>query len=239
VIVSHEHRFIFLKTRKTAGTSVELLLSRIAGPDAIVTPITPEEPGHEPRSHKGGRREELRWLHANPKGRARSVPTLISGRNRDRRRDYYNHMPAWLVRAKVGETTWNDYFKFCFERNPWDKVLSLYWWVTREDEDPPSFSRWLRTDSTVRSDWSIYSIRDELAMDSVGRYESLGSDLRKLLGRVGLDVGDFELPRAKQGVRQPGAIYSPADAELVRRIFGREVAAFGYEPSPTLLQVER
>ena len=32
MIVSHEHKFIFLKTKKTAGTSIELALSELCGP---------------------------------------------------------------------------------------------------------------------------------------------------------------------------------------------------------------
>ena len=37
VIVSHEHEFVFLKTRKTAGTSIEVALARMIEPGAIVT----------------------------------------------------------------------------------------------------------------------------------------------------------------------------------------------------------
>jgi len=40
VIISHEHKFIFLKTKKTAGTSIELALSQLCGPDDIIAPIT-------------------------------------------------------------------------------------------------------------------------------------------------------------------------------------------------------
>jgi hypothetical protein len=36
LIISHRHRFIFLKTRKTAGTSVEIALSRFCGPDDVI-----------------------------------------------------------------------------------------------------------------------------------------------------------------------------------------------------------
>ena len=39
MIVSHEHRFIFLKTKKTAGTSLELALSQLCGPDDVITPV--------------------------------------------------------------------------------------------------------------------------------------------------------------------------------------------------------
>ncbi len=43
VIASHSHRFIFLKTRKTAGTSVEIALSKVCGPDDVITEISPED----------------------------------------------------------------------------------------------------------------------------------------------------------------------------------------------------
>ena len=43
VIASHQHRFIFLKTRKTAGTSVEIALSKVCGPDDVITEISPED----------------------------------------------------------------------------------------------------------------------------------------------------------------------------------------------------
>ena len=40
MIVSHTHKFIFLKTKKTAGTSIELALSELCGPDDVITPLT-------------------------------------------------------------------------------------------------------------------------------------------------------------------------------------------------------
>ena len=36
LIISHEHRFIFFKTRKTAGTSIERALVPLCGPDDVV-----------------------------------------------------------------------------------------------------------------------------------------------------------------------------------------------------------
>jgi hypothetical protein len=43
VIVSHRHRFIFIKTTKTAGTSVEMFLRQFCGPDDIVTSLRRDE----------------------------------------------------------------------------------------------------------------------------------------------------------------------------------------------------
>jgi hypothetical protein len=39
MIISHKHKFIFIKPQKTAGTSVELMLSRICGDKDVITPL--------------------------------------------------------------------------------------------------------------------------------------------------------------------------------------------------------
>ena len=38
MIVSHKYKFIFIKTRKTAGTSIEYNLSKYLGKEDIITP---------------------------------------------------------------------------------------------------------------------------------------------------------------------------------------------------------
>lgn len=68
MIVSHRHRFIFIKTQKVAGTSVEIALSKFLGPDDVVTPIL--DPADEalrrrlgvcgPQNYKATGRELLR-----------------------------------------------------------------------------------------------------------------------------------------------------------------------------------
>ena len=51
MIISHKHKFIFIKTRKVGGTSVEIAMSKYLGSGDIVTPITPED--EEMRRSKG------------------------------------------------------------------------------------------------------------------------------------------------------------------------------------------
>jgi hypothetical protein len=84
VIVSHEHGFVFMKTRKTAGTSVEIALSRVCGDDDVITPVTDDD--ELLRRARGGRGPQH---HLEP-------PNL--GRNA------FNHMPVSMVRKMLGRT---------------------------------------------------------------------------------------------------------------------------------------
>lgn len=43
MIISHKHKFIFIKTKKTAGTSIEIALSSICDADDIITRISSED----------------------------------------------------------------------------------------------------------------------------------------------------------------------------------------------------
>lgn len=41
--VWHKHRFIFIKPKKVAGTSAELLLGKFCGEEDILFPVLPHE----------------------------------------------------------------------------------------------------------------------------------------------------------------------------------------------------
>lgn len=95
-IISFEHNFIFVKTAKTAGTSIEIELSKCIEEEAIVTPIWPPIRGHRPRNFQR--------------------PGA----------DFLTHMSARRIKEYLGETTFNRMFKFCFEREPVAKCLSHF-----------------------------------------------------------------------------------------------------------------
>ena len=43
MIISHKHKFIFIKTFKVSGTSMEIALSRYTGKKDILTPLNLED----------------------------------------------------------------------------------------------------------------------------------------------------------------------------------------------------
>ncbi len=227
MIISHKHKFIFLKTRKTAGTSVEFALRTLCGPDDIITPIGDEEgikmglpPQHYAYSPPFLSRDWLYWLHNRLKDN--SAPT-----------NFYNHIPGWRVRRRVGEDVWNSYFKFCFERNPWDREVSLYFFRRGRHKFADSFDGHLKTVRRRKlRNWEIYTEKNRTSVDFIGRYENLEMDLKLALQRCGVNWTG-ELPHAKGRFRTDKRhyreFYDDWSRDLIANIYRREIECFGYE----------
>lgn len=225
MIISHKHRFIFIKTKKTAGTSIEIALSKFCGEDDILTPLTPED---------DRRRQELGYRGA----QNYKVPfsrygwadwlKLFSKRKRVR---FRNHTPASYIMSHVDEDVWNGYFKFCFERNPWDKVVSWYFW--RNQREPrPSISEFVQSGkaNTIRG-FENYTVDAEIVVDRVFLYEQLEQSMQEIAERIGLPEVP-SLPRAKGDTRTDRRSYqhilAPADVDKIGKVYAREIAYFGY-----------
>lgn len=218
MILSHRYRFIFLKTMKTAGTSVEMSLSRFCGPDDIITPITPADEATRQATGSRGPQNHIG-----------------SGTADDPQ--FFNHMSGALVREYVGEEVWQSYFKFCIERNPWDRVVSYYFFRNRNKREPlVPISRYIEdpgvADLQTRGS-GLYMIDDEVAVDRIVRYEALEDELEEVRLQLGIPQ-PLDLPRAKASFRPSEATYrrllSDEDIDRVGRLFSREIALLGYRP---------
>ena len=133
LILSHKYRFIFIKTAKTAGTSIEIALSQFCGPGDVITPIVPEDEQTRTRlGYLGPQNFNAPLLALRP---GALVHYLRTGQ---RIMKFYNHIGAAELRDRVPRSCWRDYFKFCFERNPWDRAVSLYYWRNQDNQQPLS-----------------------------------------------------------------------------------------------------
>jgi hypothetical protein len=151
---------------------------------------------------------------------------------RRKRPRYYNHMPARHIRETLRRSTWQSYYRFCLERNPWDRAMSLYYWRTQHVQPRPPLLTFLRSLLRVElSNWSTYTIDGRLAVNRVIRYETLEPELAEVCRTLGLP-SDLQLPRAKNYSRQDRRPYQEImgleERELVARACAREIALFGY-----------
>lgn len=216
MLVSHRHRFIYTKTLKTGGTSVESYFERYCMPEGDW------QESHERREHvcptgivgqRGlGRGPEIRW---------------------------WNHMPASQVRDQLGETLWSDYFKFCVVRNPFEKVASMFFFELRRqkravpgpDEVAAQFEQWVDSEK-LPIDRNAYLIDGVPCMDRFVRYEQLGQDLGNVCEHLGLPWTPERLPRFKTGIRPAwasvAALYTDQARQQVANTYAYELDFFGY-----------
>lgn len=229
MIINHKYKFIFIKTKKTAGTSIEIALSQFCGSEDIITRID-------------GKDEKLRQQLGFNGPQNFQVPLLSYGlsdwRNllfTGQRKVFRNHLPARLIRNNIGEKIWQNYFKFCFERNPFDRAVSLYYWRARKFDSYLAIDEFVNSvPANLLSNWGIYAIDDSISVDFVGRYENLGEDLLKVS-----QILDFPNQLTLSGIEAKGnyrqsrehysKIINNQARDRIEKVCAKEIAAFSYE----------
>lgn len=217
MIVSHEYKFIFIRTEKTAGTSLSAALKPFLGRADLVGKLTrPAWAKYSPIHHGA---------------LMRHFPQLFG---------LHTHATAAQVRAVVGPEVFSRYFKFCVERNPWDRQVSLYFHRKRKRNELESanFDKDMRsivyrcTEYTRLRNWEIYTIKNKIAVDHVIRYENINEELPRIFSHLGLPAS-IELPWRRSGNRDPNLdyrrYYSEWTRDLVARWYRREIEQFGYK----------
>ncbi len=241
MILSFSHRFLFIKTRKTAGTSVEIALSRYcAGPDDVITPISPEdellrlEHGRLPQNFSARRYREAAYRAI---VRTRYQPLMKAFvRWEWPRRRFYNHMTMSEVRALVPAARLAGVTSFTIERHPYEKVVSLAHF-SKNTRDQRGRELPAIVDSVIAErkylNYPQYVVDGAVAVDRVIRHERLVDDLNALMRELDLPALP-SLPNAKAGfrtTRKPAAeILSPAQKAQIRTDATFEFDQFGYAP---------
>jgi len=225
MIVSHKHRYIFIKTRKTAGTSVEIALSVNCGPNDIIT-LKVDEKIKSKLRYKAAQNYKI-----NRKGIIDHLMGLLGFD-----KFYYPHIPAYKIRKIIGEEIFSNYHKFCVVRNPWDRVVSTYFWRLKNSDYfnldvETTFTDFIdQSSSEILSDKHLFTVDGKSMVDTVIRYENLDSELNNALSKLGLPKA--ELPNAKSGTRASKAHYSTyyddKSLEKINQICAWEIDKFGY-----------
>ena len=197
MIISHKHKFIFIKTKKTAGTSLEIALSKYCGPDDIITPISEEdEILRSQLQYRGPQNYNLDDF------------------------SYYSHISAKQIKEHIDEDIWNSYYKFCFERNIYEKIISFYYWEYK-DEPRPSMMEFLASGSVDRlfiGSQANYKIDGEVVVDDIYQFEKLEASFSEILHKLSID-DTVTLPQAKTKYRKDKSSYqdilSPLEIQTI------------------------
>ena len=227
MIISHKHRFIFIKTVKTAGTSIEVFLSQHCALDDVLTPIEPRVEGHQPRNYNG-------FVYPIVDVFKQPFGPVSDLRHPFRKREkFYNHMPGWLIQKRVGPKIWNSYFKFCVERNPWDKVLSHYHMNAARAGGGLTLDEYLAR-GKLPVNYPRYTdfSGERIIVDRVVHYENLLTELADVFARMNVPFeGNLEV-RAKSEYRTDRtpyqSVFNNKQRRIVEKAFAREIELHGY-----------
>ena len=153
------------------------------------------------------------------------------------------HFPAKFLREE-----YRDYFKFCFVRNPWDLVVSCYfWWIQQtrlefrklqgqilEQLGFTNFAFSFYTDyineifhqGMGQCYWLLDDCRTPL-VSFIGRFETLQHDYDLICNRIGIE--QTQLPSLNRSVhRSYKDYYNTNTQKLVELKFNWDIERFGY-----------
>ncbi len=211
-LISHSHRFIFVHVPKTAGSSVTEAL--------------------RPYTVAMCRRDERWHIY---------LRALMLGRESYRLGLFQPHVPARRLVRKVPPAVWDSYFTFGFVRNPYAWLLSYHRYVRQREGHRDhralrargGFRKFVMTLPEHRmfpTQGSFLTGEDgEIAVDFVGRIESLQDDFDHVMDGIGLPRRTLDRVNAA-GRAGPGALrrYTGEMLEVVNAFYREDFERFGY-----------
>jgi Sulfotransferase family len=224
MIINHSHKFVFVHVPKAAGTSVTRTLSAL-------TRYCDQEIGGTPFGE--------------------SVQPFFN-----RRFGLRKHSPARDIIRIMGAETWEKYFSFSFVRNPFDRLVSSYYFLKSWSGVPEnflkSFIKIQTLDEFLESDlwtegsgpdnifmpqfqWLTHAEGNNLAIDFLGKTETLSKDLATIGSRIGINLGLSDPAHLNKSPKYDKKEYW--DKKLIERItkrYAQDFYRFDYKMIPDL-----
>lgn len=214
MIISLKYNFIYIRTRKTASTSIHRALEQILGPDDICI-----------------------------RRKYRDLSSVLRKGVIPPEEGFETHVPAAQIRQYVRRDIWNRAFKFTSERHPYEKAVSLAFYFASKKEKiegkgrkPPSEDFDQVLDSVVKvgryRSFPLYFIDGAPVVSDFIRYESLEADLKSITEKLGIDLPPLpEMKAAVRTDRRPARdILTQAQKETIYEKCRPEFELLGYEP---------
>jgi len=223
MIVSYSRNFIFIKTKKTASSTVEAVLEAGCVPGDIVT------------KYPGGVMPDTGAASAdNVSGRYDDDDTVRPEKGRKDRNEFYNHMSAKEAIEKIDPDFWTSALKITVERHPYEKAVSQAFYRLNKHNnrnEPPDvyFHRVIRAGKY--SSFDMWSVDDKVVVDEIMKQETLQADMERIGAKLGIPIPAV-LPVLKHKTRpdpRPASeILNQQQRLLVFKRCRREFEILGY-----------
>lgn len=172
------------------------------------------------------------FIHINKTGGSSITKLLVNAENPPQKHNW-----AWWYK-KYKPTEFNTYFKFSIIRNPWDKLLSQYFFRVKdntqhgyiESAKDMSFLDFLLNPFPAKhaSQHSKLFEGDVCLVDFIGRFENLQEDFNTICDKIG--VPQQELPHVNKTKHKHYAEYYDEETkQIVAEKYAKDIEYFGYK----------
>ncbi|MGA9796772.1 MAG: sulfotransferase family 2 domain-containing protein [Rhizomicrobium sp.] len=241
MIVSYKHNYIFIKTNKTAGTSMEIALSTHTGEEDIITPIEPidelkrleNSKARLPQNFCAEKAIEYAYREVIKSGNEEYV-TRFQKKALRSLYTFRNHMSARKIRKKLDPRFFQNAFKFTIERHPYDRMISFAYWTRKnpQREIGEVIDEILDDHSLTNTDF--YMIDGNVMADYFVRFEAMHEGIDAVGEKIGAADLWSEFPQTKhthRTDRRPAAeVLTNRQKKRIARQCKTEFEMFGYEP---------
>jgi len=158
-----------------------------------------------------------------------------------------NHATCGEIMEFLGIILYENYFKFCFVRNPWDRLVSMYHYTVQKEKEKyakieenlpeysknileaGSFDKWIKSRNIGTGQFDIISNdKDELLVDYVGRSEIIQSDFSYICSVIGIE--NIQLPKSNTSKHKDYRdYYTEETIQIVAEKHKKDIEFFGYE----------
>lgn len=175
----------------------------------------------------------------------------FSHQSKGTRLAFHKHTPALTIKRNISKSIWNSHFKFAFVRNPWDLMVSSYYWWLRKGkrysksiaqkaiqvEQCRDFREFILSDfgsthineleARDLSHW-ICDENGEIIVDFVGKVENLQQDLEYVFNQLGASCPKVKVSNASQRDTYQ-KYYDRETKEAIANRFQWTIETFDYE----------
>ena len=226
MIISFKYKYIFLKNRKVAGSTIQYILRKYLFDSQVDISSSFKLHDHEITDSSSYNLDLLT---------SKKIP-----------QDFNQHsgirQVISLLRASSEEIKKN-FFIFCIERNSYDKTVSSYEFSRKKTgidginlkfPDIKNFRDFFNYKLIIPSDWNNYTINNNVFVDRVFQHSELNNMIGFINNRFDVKIPKNELSniKLKSGFRDfkdYKKYYTKETKDIVRKIFKREIENFNYK----------
>lgn len=221
-MISSQRKFIFIHIPKTGGNSIQNILHQYAD-DEVSVYQRPLEDIKATLKERGSVKiggmtiDDIQTLE-----RFGVANSRLNTQKHSPLQHYYDNWDPDFY----GD--WDNYFRFSVIRNPWERMVSLYWspHAKRNRWNSSEFIKMVNEDEMPTTDY--FTVNGVIDVNYFIRFENLGQDFEQVCRK--LDIPKHKLPHVNRSRHTQYADYYDADTrDIVAKKFAHEIELFGFD----------